>query len=256
MRWANVLGHDRPQLVVSPLNASTGSGVRLTAFSIPANPRTDRWEPTVIDDALNRMHNHCHLDFDGDGIASTLTASQEGVSLIDRQADGSFRRRLVGSGMPGDKPETSGAGEIKIGRFASGRPFAATVEPMHGTTVAVYTAPPELPEGELATRFVLDDTLQQGHAVWCADFDGDGTDEVVIGHREPGTGEVKGPGVYIYHALADDGSKWQKQVLDNGGMACEDLLCADLTGDGRADIVAVGRKTLNVKLYVNEGQAP
>lgn len=252
MRWADVLGKGQPQLVVSPLNASSGSGVRLTAYEIPANPRTDRWTSTVLDDALNRMHNHWHVDFDGDGVPSTLTASQEGVSLISREEDGSFRRRLVGSGMPGDKPETSGAGEVKVGRLANGRPFAATVEPMHGTTVAVYTAPPELPEGELATRYVLDDSLQQGHAVWCADFNGDGADEVVIGHREPGPGPVKGPGVYLYWATADDGSRWEKHVLDDGGMACEDLVCADLTGDGRMDIVAVGRKTQNVKLYVNE----
>ena len=211
MRWADVLGQGRPQLVVSPLNASSGAGVRLTAFEIPANPRTDRWPTTVLDDTLNRMHNHWHVDFDGDGVPATLTASQEGVSLISREEDGSFHRRLVGRGMPGDTPETSGAGEVKVGRLKGGRPFAATVEPMHGTTVAVYTAPPDLPEGELATRYVLDDTLQQGHAVWCADLDGDGVDEVIAAHREPGTGAVKGPGVYLYRAVAADGSRWEKQ---------------------------------------------
>ena len=253
MRWANVLGRDRPQLVVSPLNATTGQGVRLTAFEIPANPRTDRWPATVLDDSLNRLHNHWHLDGDGDGIAATLTASQEGLSLIRRRGEGMFERRQVGSGLPGDKPETSGAGEVKVGRLGNGRPFMATVEPMHGTHVAIYTAPPQLPEGELATRLVLDDSLNQGHAVWCADLDGDGADEVIIGHREPGTGDVKGPGIYSYKAQNAAGSAWTKHVLDDGGMACEDLLCADLTGDGRADIVAVGRKTLNMKLYVNEG---
>lgn len=256
MRWANVLGKDRPQLVVSPLNASSGGGVRLTAFEIPANPRTDRWPATVLDDGLNRMHNHWHIDFDGDGVHSTLTASQEGLHLVRRIEDGTFRGQRVGTGQPGDKPELMGAGEVKVGRLRGGRPFMATVEPMHGTTVAVYTAEPPLPEGELATRHVLDETLQQGHAVWCADLDGDGADEVVVGHREAGTGDVKGPGVYVYRATADDGSRWEKQVIDDGGMACEDLLCADLTGDGRADIVAVGRKTLNAKLYVNESATP
>jgi hypothetical protein len=34
-------------------------------------------------------------------------------------------------------------------------------------------------------------------------------------------------------------------------MACEDLLCADLNADGMLDIVAGGRATLNVKLYLN-----
>jgi hypothetical protein len=256
MRWANVLGRDRPQLVVSPLNASTGGGVRLTAFEVPPNPHTDRWPAVVLDDGLNRMHNHWHIDFNDDQVDATLTASQEGLHLIRRAADGEFRRRKIGSGQPGSTPETSGAGEIKTGRMAGGRPFMATIEPMHGTTVAVYTAPPELPEGELATRHVLDESLQQGHAVWCADLDGDGADEVIAGHREPGTGPVRGPGIYVYRQTSGDGSQWEKHVIDDGGMACEDLVCADLTGDGRIDIVAVGRKTRNVKLYVNAGPQP
>jgi hypothetical protein len=41
--------------------------------------------------------------------------------------------------------------------------------------------------------------------------------------------------------------------MDAGGMATEDLMVADLTGDNRPDIVAGGRGTHNVKLYVNEG---
>jgi hypothetical protein len=252
MRWANVLGKDRPQLVVSPLNATSGDGVRLTAFEIPADPRRDRWTPTVLDHSLNRMHNHWHVDFDGDGTDSTLTGSQEGIHLIRRGDDGMFHRRKIGSGMPGDSPETSGTGELRTGRLANGRPFLATVEPMHGTTVAIYTAPEKLEEGQLADRLPIDGSLQQGHAVFCVDLDGDGADEVVVGHREPGTGEIKGPGVYVYRSQNDDGTDWSKHVVDDGGMACEDLLCADLTGDGRMDIVAVGRKTLNVKLYVNE----
>ncbi|MFM7833434.1 MAG: hypothetical protein ACKPJD_16705 [Planctomycetaceae bacterium] len=37
-------------------------------------------------------------------------------------------------------------------------------------------------------------------------------------------------------------------------MATEDLAVADLTGDGRPDIVAGGRATHNVRLYVNQPQ--
>lgn len=48
MRWANALGKGKPQLVVSPLNASQGNGVRLLAFEIPAHPTTDRWPATVL----------------------------------------------------------------------------------------------------------------------------------------------------------------------------------------------------------------
>lgn len=252
MRWANVLGKDRPQLTVSPLNAVDRPGVRLLAFEIPANPKTDRWQATPLDETLNRMHNHWHLDFNGDGTESTLTASEEGLHLIRRKADGTFWKQRVGTGMPSDNPANAGAGEVKLGHLKGGRPFMATIEPMHGTSVAIYFAPPKLPDGELAQRLVIDDTLMQGHAVWTSDVDGDGDDEVVIGHREPGTGEIKGPGIYIFDPQ-NDGETWVKHVIDNGGIAVEDLLCADLNGDNRPDIVAGGRATLNLKVYWNEG---
>jgi hypothetical protein len=53
--------------------------------------------------------------------------------------------------------------------------------------------------------------------------------------------------------MNQDGTVWKKQILDEGGMATEDLIVADLTSDGRPDILAGGRATHNVKLYVNTG---
>lgn len=245
MRFADVLGTGRPQLVISPLNKTQGDGVRLTAFEIPANPKTDRWQPTIMNAELNRMHNHWHLDFDGNGKTDTLTASEEGVSLIRRAPAGSdtaWTRTVLGE---------SGAGEIKTGKLPSGDLYIATVEPMHGTHVVVYTKPAA---GEkLWTRHVLDDTLRRGHAVWTADVDGDGAEELIIGHSDKGPGPIEGPGVYIYKALDEAGTKWQKHVIDDGGVAVEDIVAADLTGNGHVDIVAGGRGTHNIKLYVNLG---
>jgi len=42
--------------------------------------------------------------------------------------------------------------------------------------------------------------------------------------------------------------------VDDGGMAAEDLTVADLNGDGKPEIIAVGRATANVKIYWNEGR--
>jgi hypothetical protein len=253
MRWADVLGTGKPQLTVSPLNKTQGDGVRLLAFEIPDDPKTDRWPSTVLDDSLNRMHNHWHAERPGQstGPALTLTASQEGVHVVLKSRDGDWRKFQINEGAPGKQPAERGAGEIKSGRLSDEVRLITTIEPMHGTSVVVYTRPEE--RGEPWNRHVLDDTLRRGHALWTADIDGDGADELIVGHSDAGTGEIKGPGVYIYDCQNDQGTKWTKHVVDNGGMATEDLICADLTGDGRIDIVAGGRQTHNVKLYVNLG---
>jgi hypothetical protein len=122
---------------------------------------------------------------------------------------------------------------------------------MHGNAIVVYTRPTA---GEtLWTRHVLDETLKRGHALWVSDVDHDGADELVIGHSDKGTSDVPGPGVFIFDPADDTGTKWTRHTVDNGGIATEDLIVEDLTGDGWPDIVAGGRATLNVKLYVNQG---
>lgn len=244
MRFADVLGKGRPQLVISPLNATVGNGVRLTAFEIPKNPSKDRWQPTVLNADFNRMHNHWHVDLDKDGSIDTITASREGVHLVRRGRDGWTKTRL-GTGIKADQPNQSGSGEIKTGRLKDGSLFITTVEPMHGHSLAVYTPPAK--GGELWTRHVIDSGFKRGHALWTSDVDGDGSDEIVFGHSD--TPQV--PGVNVYDGQSADGSTWKKHVIDAGGIATEDLIVADLNGDGRPDIVAGGRATHNVKLYIN-----
>ena len=252
MRWADVLGTGKPQLVISPLNATTGKGVRLTAFEIPSDPVKGRWRRHLLDGSLNRMHNHWHVDLNRDKQIDTVTASREGVHLIRRTKDG-FKKIRLGNGAKGKTPNASGAGEIKVGKLKSGQRFIATVEPMHGTMLAVYL------ESQTARdpwmRRVLTSDLIRGHALWLADLDGDGSDEIIIGHSNTSGGAGKRRGIYVFDAQNPTGSKWKKHVIDEGGIAVEDLIVADFNGDGRPDIVAGGRYTHNVKLYLNAGPA-
>ncbi len=250
MRWADVLGKGKPQLVVSPLLATEGrAGARLTAFEIPASPKTDRWPGTVMNAELNRMHNHTHLDFDGDGRIDTLTASREGVFFVTKTADG-FSKTKIGAGISGATPDASGAGEIKTGKLKDGTPFIVTVEPMHGTSVVVYTPPKE--KTDLWTRTVLDGTFNRGHALGVADIDRDGNEDIVFGFSDPTKANDQKPGVSVFQLQDAAAMKWSKTVIDNGGVAVEDIIVEDLNGDGRPDIVACGRATHNVKLYINQ----
>src|SRR5205807_4029926 len=123
--------------------------------------------------------------------------------------------------------------------------------------VVVYTPPggQSTPDRGLLDRHVLDEQLKWGHAVWCADLDGDRSDELIIGVRDDLSmkpGERRG--VRLYKALDDKGTKWARHDVDPGGVAVEDLTAADLNGDGRIDLIAVGRQTKNLRVYWNEGK--
>jgi hypothetical protein len=105
-------------------------------------------------------------------------------------------------------------------------------------------------EDELWTRHVLDEQLKWGHAVSCADLDGDADQELIIGVRDNFDDENL-CGVRIYDPSDPTAGKWNRQLIDPGGVAIEDAAAGDLDGDGRIDIVAVGRQTHNVRIYWN-----
>ncbi len=142
----------------------------------------------------------------------------------------SWVRTLIGEGLPG---------EIKLGRVG-GRRMIATVEPWHGKSVVIYAEQPGV-----WARSVIESEITGGHALGWADFDGDGSDELAVGWRD------QKPGVAIY-TVDREGALKSKVMIDEGGMATEDLVVADLNGDKRPDIIASGRATRNVKIYWNE----
>jgi hypothetical protein len=183
------------------------------------------------------------VDVDGDGTPEVLGASNLGVTLFactgDATAAGGlrFEPRPLAAGAPGEAPR-KGASEIHAGRLKDGRRFLATVEPWHGTEVAVYFSESLRPL-KFGPRNVIDSTLKEGHALWVADVDGDGDDEVFAGYRGAGTSLL---------GFDFDGERWTRTVIDPA-IAAQDLRGGDLDGDGTPDVVAVGGKTRNVVWY-------
>jgi len=258
LRWANLEGSGRLSLVDAPI---LGVGAVAPDYQVPA-PLTWiempeiltrghasakeapplAWPSHLIDDSLTVVHGLNVLDWDGDGRDEILTASFEGVHLFHSSGFGeklTWTRMPLGEGDQQSRPQR-GASEIGVGRVA-GKRFLATIEPWHGNQVVVYSpAPP----GKLWARQVIDRSFHEGHALACADLDGDGNDEIVAGFRGPGTS------LYVYYAADASGSNWEKQLLD-ADMAASGVVVADVDGDGRLDVVAIGASTGNVKWYQN-----
>ena len=259
MRWIR-LGDKSWGLVVVPLHGrgnknGEGAGVKVLLYHppTPLNDPEGEWKTELIDDSMHMTHN-----FDpgkvvprgAESPARLVLGGREGVFALRRTESGWTRHAAIVTGMSGGGFQ--GAGEVRGGKLRdASAELAATVEPMHGNSLVVYTALPKSPEA-VAQRQVLTDKLSEGHALGCGDILGLGSDQIVVGWR----GKVGAPdttiGVAVWTPLDPKGEKWRETVIDPDGMACEDLQLADLNGDGKLDIVASGRATKNVKIYFNE----
>ena len=253
MKWVRGAQGDW-SLVVAPLHGrgnknGEGEGVKVLAYRKPSDPRQP-WSTEPLDTTLHIIHNLEVVDWDGQPGEEVLLASKEGVFHYRRGAEKWERTRIAGAEAT---PGFTGAGEVRAGILPGGRRLLVTVEPFHGDKVAAYAAPAEGPlaAGKAWTRTQLDEGLGEGHAVACGDLLGLGSDQAVVGWRKKDRdGRV---GIRLYVPLDGEGKRWERYLLDDNTMACEDLTLADLDGDGRLDLIASGRDTHNLKVYWNQG---
>lgn len=267
VRAFDIDGDGKPEVVHVPLQGREctpkgglvdGRPVRVIAYKVPAEPtKPENWKPIVLSDELHVCHNFID-DFRNPiagAKANILITAYEGVYRILNK-DGKWTTTKVGEGNQATPMGTRGASEIKATNFGPGKQVIATIEPWHGTQVVTYTQPSD-PKA-LWERHVVDAQLRWGHAVWVADLDGDGAEDLIIGVRDdpnPKLGDTftEKKGVRLYKCVDGKGAKWERFILENGGVAVEDLTAKDLDGDGRIDIVAVGRATGNARIYWNKG---
>ena len=186
----------------------------------------------VATDANHIQHNILPLNLDADPQEEIITASKEGLYAMKRGASGTWSRTLIGEGAPG---------EVKLGRVA--RP----ADPRDGRALArqvdrdLRRASPACGPGRSSNRSSPADMRSAGP-----------TSTATAATSSPPAGATRRNRAWRSTPSIVKARCESKTLIDDGGMATEDLVVADLNGDKRPDIVASGRATRNVKIYWNE----
>jgi hypothetical protein len=241
VRWIDPEGNGRKVLLLGPMVGRRFPPLEGDPVPIYLYRPGDWRRETLSTEPRGVLHAINPVDWDGSGRQQLLTASYAGLHRF-QFIHGQWVATRITAGDPRPWP-LCGSSEVRLGHLGTSR-FLAAIEPWHGNQVVVY-----LPEGDQWKRVVIEDQMENGHALAVGDLNGDGRDEIVSGFRG------KGFQLSLYHPADEHGERWQKTVLDDGGIAAADCVIDDFTGDGRPDIVAIGASTGNLKLYENLGFA-
>ena len=95
----------------------------------------------------------------------------------------SFTLTDQGASSPGPGGAAPSAGAAKSTSDAGATIVTSSRRSSHGTAAKWLSGRSPNPDRKFGSRTVLDSPLNDGHALWVADVDGDGDDEVFAGHR-------------------------------------------------------------------------
>ncbi|MBM3797702.1 MAG: VCBS repeat-containing protein [Acidobacteria bacterium] len=239
LRCADIDGSGKPVVINAPLagEKADAPGYRDTTPLVYYKP--GEWKRIEINRANEGVVHGVYITrwHGAKKPECVMTASFSGLHAHCYE-NGAWTRSLVHKGNAGVGPK-AGSSDVAVGHAKRTR-FLAAVEPWHGEQVTIYREA----KGGAWSREVIDTTLVDGHTIITVDLDGDGRDEVVAGYRG------QGRSVCFYQERA---RKWEKSVLDNGGIAAAACAAADLNGDKRPDIACIGSATANLKWYENRG---
>ncbi|WP_321363771.1 VCBS repeat-containing protein [uncultured Celeribacter sp.] len=252
VRVGHFTRRDKIQILGFPIVSQSGmhSLLDITLYTQPDDITSDEpWSSEVV---CNNKFRFIHgvEKYSGfcpeSGLDANLICSDEGISIFYfNESRKSWIIEKIGHGEQDQFEKTGfrGSGDAAIGAEDGNVAYVAAIEPFHGNCVAVYVLDKETGTWK---RHFLDIYSEPnelgespGHSVVCADFDGDGVDEFLIGLRGPDPWQ----GVVYYKPLDLQAGLFAKWKISNESVAR--IAVGQFSNSGRPDFVTIGYSIKN-----------
>ncbi|MBI85866.1 MAG: hypothetical protein CMJ81_21940 [Planctomycetaceae bacterium] len=236
-------------------------GNQFAWFENDGTPADGAWNKHMIEQQIAETRTMRAADFDGDGDADLLGTARKADQVIwyenDRSGDRlSWKKHLVdnGSRCPahGNPADMDGDGDLDI-VMALG--FYYRPDPYYpdGTTdpddnQILWYENDGNPAGGPWEKHVIGPRFDDAFEAVAGDLDGDGdVDVAATSWRNPGR-------VAWFENHGDPKSPWTRHILKDQWRSANQVLIADLNGDGRPDIVACAEHgSYELRWWRNEG---
>jgi hypothetical protein len=231
--------------------ASSWTGNAVAWFENTGNSGRDLWNKHMIDENLTESRTIRLADFNGDrlpdllatGSGSNLVVWYENTGDIRRQL---WRKHVIDStsirpvhGHPVDMDKDGDMDVVMATGMGAGSP----------TGTVVWYENNGSPTSGVWPRYVIRQQLPQAFEAFAADLNHDGTLEVVT------TTWGDNGGVFIFRSDGGPHGPWRQQVLKSPWIRANQVLIADMDGDGHPDIVAQAERGSNeLRWWRNEGK--
>ncbi|MBX3012651.1 MAG: VCBS repeat-containing protein [Caldilineaceae bacterium] len=218
--------------------------------------RDGQWIQHPIEENIGETRTVCAVDIDGDGKIDLLGTARSGNQVVWYQnpgtADQPWRKTIIDDapqpihGHPVDMDGDGGVDVVMaLGMLPPDHAHGGVAFEHHQIVWYEHTGDPT--QGPWQKHIICERFPHAFEAI-AADLDNDGQMEVVATAWDM-TGRVA-----LFKHRGDPRGPWDMQILKEGWLRADQVIIADLNGDGRLDIIAAAERGSNeVRWWRNEG---
>jgi hypothetical protein len=236
-------------------------GNQFAWFENDGTPTEGEWKKHMIESEVAETRTMAAADFDGDGDVDLLGTGRKVKQVIwyENQLDGrsvSWKKHLIDDRSPfpahGHPADMDGDGDMDVVMalgfyYRPGSKDPAASEQREHNHVAWYENSGQ-PAAGLWKKHIIGPRFDDAFEAVASDLDADGdVDVVATSWRNPGR-------VAWFENHGDPTAKWTRHLLKNNWRSANQVIVADMNGDGRPDIVACAEHgSYELRWWRNEG---